>query len=57
MFVNQKKGQKKESTTKNFSKIDGFLRLLMPREMLTAFPRLKLNTTFSKTLSSFAIIE
>ena len=52
MSVNQKKDQKKDSTTKKSSKIDGFLRLLMPREMLIVFPRLKLNITFSKTLSS-----
>ena len=51
--VNQKKDQKKDSTTKKFSKMDGFLRLPMLREMLNAFPRLKLNITFSKTLASY----
>ena len=39
---------KKDSTTKKFSKMDGFLRLLIVREMLIAFPGLKLNITFSK---------
>ena len=43
---------KKDSTTKKVSKMDGFLRLLMLREMLIAFPGLKLNITFSKTISS-----
>ena len=51
--VNQQKDQKKDSITKKFSKMDGFLRLLMLREMLNAFPRLKVNITFSKALSSY----
>ena len=46
--VNKKKDLKKGSSTKKFSKMDGFLLLLMLREMLN----LKLNITFSKALPS-----
>ena len=39
---------KKDSSTKKFSKMDGFLHVLVLREMLIAFPWLKLNITFQK---------
>ena len=50
--VNKKKDLKKDSSTKKFSKMDGFLLLLMLGEMLIVFHGLKLNITFSKALSS-----
>ena len=55
--MNQKKNQKKDSTTKKCLKMDGFLRLLMLREILIAFPGLKLNNFFKNTFFPSAIIE
>ena len=55
--MNQKKNQKKDSTTKKCLKMDGFLRLLMLPEILIAFPGLRLNNFFKNTFFPSAIIE